>query len=473
MRWLALVLLAGCSSVFGFENAVVGDGGNELPSISFVSSSTLTDESAGSISIPIQLSTPAPTDVVVSFAVVGGIASLGADFELVPSSTSSIPAGETTGQLGIEIANDGLEEPDENIELVLSLVEGAVLGQPTTHQITIASNILPRASLMSPTLATDEGDAASLAVVLDLPCSGPCSVTLGVAGSAAAADIGLLDGTVVEFPPGVQSVTVPLDVVDDALDELDETVEVTLQSPTGDLLIGATATATHTIRDDDLPPTVAFAATTSNAGEAAATAQVVVSLSTVSGLPVTVQYLRLTDSADDTEAAVVGESLAFAPGETSKTITVTLVDDLLDEDDETVILALATPTNATIGGQSTHTLTLGDNDALPSVSWANATMQVTEGNTTVNVAMKLSVPSGRTVMVPLSVSGSANPGNDFTLGTASPVVFPAGTTTVNVVVDVNEDTQHEPNETVRLSIGSPTNATVGQNDMTLTIVDDD
>jgi hypothetical protein len=65
-----------------------------------------------------------------------------------------------------------------------------------------------------------------------------------------------------------------------------------------------------------------------------------------------------TDDYDDTPIVV-----NFANGETSKTVTIPIVDDFLPEGNETINLALKNPTgNATIGGQSTATLTIRDND---------------------------------------------------------------------------------------------------------------
>ena len=55
--------------------------------------------------------------------------------------------------------------------------------------------------------------------------------------------------------------------------------------------------------------------------------------------------------------------LTISAGETTGTITITdIVDDLLDEDNETVIVTLSNPNNAILGSDNVHTYTINDND---------------------------------------------------------------------------------------------------------------
>ncbi|HZG54492.1 MAG TPA: PQQ-dependent sugar dehydrogenase [Pyrinomonadaceae bacterium] len=61
--------------------------------------------------------------------------------------------------------------------------------------------------------------------------------------------------------------------------------------------------------------------------------------------------------------ATAAGTITFAPGETSKSFTVSLIDDGHVEPNETLQLELSRPAGATLGAQSTTTLTLFDNDA--------------------------------------------------------------------------------------------------------------
>lgn len=55
-------------------------------------------------------------------------------------------------------------------------------------------------------------------------------------------------------------------------------------------------------------------------------------------------------------------TLTFAPGETTGTISIPILDDNYDENDETFTLTLSSPTGATLGTQTSATLTINDND---------------------------------------------------------------------------------------------------------------
>ncbi|HEV2880759.1 MAG TPA: TIGR03118 family protein [Pyrinomonadaceae bacterium] len=63
---------------------------------------------------------------------------------------------------------------------------------------------------------------------------------------------------------------------------------------------------------------------------------------------------------NDYEIAV--GTLTFAPGETSKSFRVLLVDDKFDENDETINLALSNPSGVGLGSINTSVLTITDND---------------------------------------------------------------------------------------------------------------
>lgn len=93
------------------------------------------------------------------------------------------------------------------------------------------------------------------------------------------------------------------------------------------------------------------------------TAAVEVRLSAASATPVTVNYQTIAGTAtpDDADYAPVSGTLTFAPGETTKAIAISIVNDTRDEFDETLNVVLSNPTNATLAnGQAI--VTILDND---------------------------------------------------------------------------------------------------------------
>ncbi|MFC2063043.1 SdrD B-like domain-containing protein, partial [Chloroflexota bacterium] len=112
-----------------------------------------------------------------------------------------------------------------------------------------------------------------------------------------------------------------------------------------------------------------------------------VSLNSPSSLPVTVDYSTVdgTATAGSDYTATWG-TLAFAPGETSKTISVPIIDDLLHEGDETFYLDLFNPTNATIlDPQGIGTIV--DSDQQPMLSIDDVIVSEDGGNAIFTVSL--------------------------------------------------------------------------------------
>lgn len=110
-------------------------------------------------------------------------------------------------------------------------------------------------------------------------------------------------------------------------------------------------------------PGVAFPANAVSVNEAEALATLTATLSATSTATITVEYATSdgTASAGSDYLTATG-TLTFAPGSTEMTFTVPMVDDMLDEPDETVTVTLSNPVNALLVGASVSTLTIVDND---------------------------------------------------------------------------------------------------------------
>ena len=155
-------------------------------------------------------------------------------------------------------------------------------------------------------------------------------------------------------------------------------VHLDLANPTNATI--ADAQALGTITDDDAMPALSVNDATVTEGDAGnVTATFTVSLDAPSGRGVTVDVASAngtaTSPADYTALPLT--TLAFAAGETTKTVTVDVHGDVLDEFDETYTLALSNATNATIA-DNLGLGTITDDDALPTLSIDDVT--VAEGN---------------------------------------------------------------------------------------------
>jgi len=119
-----------------------------------------------------------------------------------------------------------------------------------------------------------------------------------------------------------------------------------------------------------------------------------------------------------------------------------------------------------------------DDDGNPgvgaTVSFAEGTSTVTEGNATTNIPITLSAPAANDVVISFNVAGTATNGADFTVNTASPINIGIGQSTVNINITIIDDANAEGDETIILNIDETTGALLtGITTHTVTIQDND
>jgi len=309
--------------------------------------------------------------------------------------------------------------------------------------------------------ATEGAGTMTLTAQLSDAATQDVTVPFTVSGTATDGTDFTITASPIAIPAGSLTGTVTITILDDTTDEADETVVVTMGTPTN-AFAGDVTVHTATILDDDDPPTVSFAADSGSADEGVATRTVTVNLSAPSGKTVTLPF-TVSGTAKNPEDFTNSptSSLTFAPGEVSKSITLTVVDDALDEADETVALTLDTPTNATLGATTKYTETILDNDDAPTVAFTSSGGSAAESVTTRTVTVVLSSASGLPITVPYTVGGTATNPDDYTLSPASPLTFDPGEISKTITITVVDDGLDEPDETVDLTLSTPTNATLG------------
>jgi len=170
------------------------------------------------------------------------------------------------------------------------------------------------------------------------------------------------DGSTLTFEPGRTSKTISFDIVDDGLDEEDETIIVTLFNPTGpNVQLGAITQHTYTIIDPR--PHVWFDSPGSMAMENVTQADIPVSLSHSLNQTVTVDYAVIGGTATaDIDYNLPAGTLTFDPCCTTETIHIDILNDVLVEAPETITLKLSNPVNAKLGPNTLHTFTIVDDE---------------------------------------------------------------------------------------------------------------
>ena len=225
-----------------------------------------------------------------------------------------------------------------------------------------------------------------------------------------------------------------------------------------------------------IAPEVQFASTTSSVPENAGQAVVEVVLSGVAAQPVTVAVSASGGSAiNGSDYVYVDGNVTIPAGSISTTATFSVTHDALDEFDETIVFTLSTPTGATIGAPSSHTLTLLDDDDIPSLDFLISPSNTLESASTGTIALVLSAPSGKPVSVNYTTEDAgAEAGLDYEARSGQLQWAPGSATTQWISVVILPDETPEPNESIRIQLSSVTNATIGGSAPgVIVIVDDD
>jgi len=444
--------------------------------INFDNATANGSESTTSVNVGLTItSADASNDTKVDYTVIGGTASgSGTDYTLA-AGTVTISAGTaTTGSFSISINNDALDEDDETIIIELSNPVNCNLGATKTHTYTINDDDPTPTIQFNSTSSSGNESVASKVIQIDLSAASgkDVSVSVSASGTATEGDDYTKSAASITIPAGSTSANLTLSITDDALDEDNETAIMTISGPTNATL-GTNTSHTYTINDDDPTPTIEFHSTSSSGDESVASKVIQIDLSAASSKDVSVNIGVSGTASENNDYTKSAASITIPAGSTSANLTLSIIDDALDEDNETAIMTLSGPTNATLGTNTSHTYTINDNDATPTIEFSTTTSNGDESVATTNLQIELSAVSGRDVTVNVATSGTATENTDYTISNST-ITITAGNTTANLTLSITDDGDVESDETAKMTISGPTNATLGTNTShTYTINDND
>ena len=158
----------------------------------------------------------------------------------------------------------------------------------------------------------------------------------------------------------------------------------------------------------------------------------------------------------------VPESVTFGATDTEQTFTLAATDDADADAGESVALSFGTlPAGVTAGTPSEATVTITDNDVLPTLSVANAAAAESDG-----VAFTVTLSEAATTDVTVTWTASIETGDsaeaaDFGSPLTETVTFTPSQTAVTITVPTIDDSTDEDNDTFTLTLSSPSaNATL-------------
>ena len=178
-----------------------------------------------------------------------------------------------------------------------------------------------------------------------------------------------------------------------------------------------------------------------------------VRLSAASVQVVTVQYTTVDGTAvEDTDYTKTSGILSIPVGEVSGIIQVPILNDAVDEPDETFTVTLSSPTNATISDNSgTGTIT-GEDNLEVTVSYEVGSYTVTEGEF-IDVTVVLSEPPGRPVVVSVTAMPDSGTVETDYSGVPESVTFGPSETQRTFIFRAVEDAEYDDGEKVVLGFG--------------------
>jgi parallel beta-helix repeat protein len=316
----------------------------------------------GNLVFPVSLSSPPNGSITLTVTTSNGTAVAPGDYtaRTVPV---TFAAGETRKTVSVPTVQDTIDEPNETLRLRVQSVNAGTVGNTTdTGTGTIVDNDLPLPAVIIGDASVTEGRTLVFPVSLSSPSGGNITLTVATSNGTAVAPGDYTARTVaVTFAAGETSKTVSVPTVQDTTDEPNETLTLRVQSVNAGT-VGSTAdTGRGTIVDNDPAPAVLIDDVSVIEGRALVFP---VSLSNPSS-----GTIRLTVATNNGMAVAPGDytartvTLTFAAGETSKTVTVPTVQDLVGEGDETLALRVQSVNAGAVGSTTdTGTGTIWDDE---------------------------------------------------------------------------------------------------------------
>jgi hypothetical protein len=220
-------------------------------------------------------------------------------------------------------------------------------------------------------------------------------------------------------------------------------------------------------REPSKAPKVQFSQASSSGEEATTPVNLAVVLSAKTSKIVSVNYAATggTATGGGVDYTLAAGTLTIPANTLSANIAISVVNDNLTEPDETIVVTLSNPSNASLGTITTHTYTIAG--SVPQVSFNTAASFGIETLRFSDISVSLNPASTQTVSVnwALANRGTAKNGTDFSFypngGNNGTLTFAPGEMLKTIRVESKLDNAVEGDESFRVYFSSVSNAGVG------------
>jgi hypothetical protein len=163
--------------------------------------------------------------------------------------------------------------------------------------------------------------------------------------------------------------------------------------------------------------------------------------------------------------------LTFAPGETSKTFNVTILDNSLFGPQKSLNLILSNPSNVALTAPEAALL-INNDERMPTIQLSQAEYTAIESSGKATITVTLNTASGQTVSIDYATSnGTAIAGKDYD-AVSDTLTFLPEETSKTITIHIIKNNIPEFKRTFYLTLSNPVFATLGTPSMATVTIDD-
>ena len=342
--------------------------------------------------------------------------------------TETIAAGNSAAIITVPTYDDGtnhtnsLYEGDETFTFTIFNPTVAAILHATAKGTILDDEDVPTASFQTISQqASENSGTVNNFIQFDIAplTEGSAQISLTITGTATAGQDYETPDTTLTLSPRQSQFSEPITINDDNVYEISETVIVTLVAESDNIQIDPiTGTKTLYISDNDDEPTLSFASINKSVAENAGEAILTVNKNGLTEVVATVEYFthELHIVNPDERYVTTSGTLTFQPDETSKTISVEIIDDnTYHNTPDQFRVHLNNPSDANLPSDPYFAArNIISDDPVPTASMADVTANERAG--TMTVTLRLSHPSAEDIQYfanDHAVTGTATRDEDY------------------------------------------------------------
>jgi hypothetical protein len=405
------------------------------PTVSLsVSSSSIAENSASTLTITATMSATISSDVTVALST-SGTAVEGTHYAAI--SDIVISANSTTGTTTFDPTNNSAYDNNNIATIDIDTVSGGAL-EDGTQQITISisedeSAPIVTLGVSASSIAENSGSSLTLTATSSTAPYEDITVSISTSGIPGLPSVEGTDYAIISditIPAGATTGTASFTPTDDNIYEENEGAIVSISNTSGSnatFPLGGSQSVTITITDNESVPEISLSVSSNSivedsGGTITITATTSVLWSDTTELSIDIQNPAGTANSS-TDYSFTSCCIAFPGGQSSASMTFTPTADSYYEGNETAIFSInrIDPTSGGAGGRDaviaggsqSQTITIIDDESIGLVSLSSSASSTTENGSNITITASITTASEEEVVVNLSAGGTATNGTDY------------------------------------------------------------